>query len=163
MQHAQHTESRLLSLYSNFLFWWEALLCPFSNSPAKSYLTQMLLASLWPEKRLKVCYIFLQVLLRSAVGNTHVLRSDLWWTIPLHSEIDHIHLSSEAQCVSHHLPLVDCHKYYPWRFQKDGAAIEPHIISYLHTCRAFSCVLLAIRCLTPRSRVPSPVEKTYLI
>ncbi len=27
----------------------------------------------------------------------------------LHSEIDHIHLSSEAQCVSHHLPLVDCH------------------------------------------------------
>ncbi len=32
--------------------------------------------------------------------------------IPLgsHSEIDQIHLSSEAQCVSHHLPLVDCHK-----------------------------------------------------
>ncbi len=27
----------------------------------------------------------------------------------LYSEIDHIHLSSEAQCVSHHLPLVDCH------------------------------------------------------
>ncbi len=135
-------------------------------------------------------------LLRSAVGKTHNLRSDLWWTIPLHilldrfgipfgfhaiksalarhsgvqvpvisrheghvvtfgtfhilptglhglcfgfcfagplplrslshgplsrfhfgeslvnrlySEIDHIHLSSEAQCVSHHLPLVDCH------------------------------------------------------
>ncbi len=24
-------------------------------------------------------------------------------------EIDHIHLSSEAQCVSHHLPQVDCH------------------------------------------------------
>ncbi len=121
-------------------------------------------------------------MLRSAVGKTHVLRSDLWWTIPLHilhwsfwdtlriptdqvalarhsgvqvpvpvpaygstwvvlwllfcrsapstfpvtwstlkgpfrlvpslrlySEIDHIHLSSEAQCVSHHLPLVDCH------------------------------------------------------
>ncbi len=67
-------------------------------------------------------------LLRSAVGKTHVLRSDLWWTIPFHilhwsfwytlrgvpshrlySEIDHIHLSSEAQCVSHHLPQVDCH------------------------------------------------------
>ncbi len=27
----------------------------------------------------------------------------------LYSEIDHIHLSSEAQCVSHHLPQVDCH------------------------------------------------------
>ncbi len=26
------------------------------------------------------------------------------------SEIDHIHLSSEAQCVSHLLPQVDCHK-----------------------------------------------------
>ncbi len=41
--------------------------------------------------------------LRSAVGMTHGLRSDLWWTI---------HLSSEAQCVSHHLPLVDCHTQY---------------------------------------------------
>ncbi len=28
----------------------------------------------------------------------------------LYSEIDQIHLSSEAQCVSHHFPLVDCHK-----------------------------------------------------
>ena len=28
---------------------------------------------------------------------------------PLYLEIDHIHLSSEAQCVSHHLPQVDCH------------------------------------------------------
>ena len=27
----------------------------------------------------------------------------------LYSEIDHIHLSSESQCVSHHLPQVDCH------------------------------------------------------
>ncbi len=27
----------------------------------------------------------------------------------LYSEIDQIHLSSEAQCVSHHLPQVDCH------------------------------------------------------
>ncbi len=40
---------------------------------------------------------------------------DLWWTIPLHiffrlySEIDHIHLSIEAQCDSHHLPPGDCH------------------------------------------------------
>ncbi len=30
--------------------------------------------------------------------------------IRLYSEIDHIHLSSEAQCVSHHLPQLDCHK-----------------------------------------------------
>ncbi len=29
--------------------------------------------------------------------------------IRLYSEIDQIHLSSEAQCVSHHLPPVDCH------------------------------------------------------
>ncbi len=63
----------------------------------------------------------LDCMLRSAVGKTHDLRSDLWWTIPLrillgplsrvhfgeslvirlYSEIDHIHLSSEAQCVSH--------------------------------------------------------------
>ncbi len=31
--------------------------------------------------------------------------------IRLYSEMDHIHLSSEAQCVSHLLPPVDCHKY----------------------------------------------------
>ncbi len=30
--------------------------------------------------------------------------------VRLHSEIDHIHLSSEAQCVSHILPQVDCHR-----------------------------------------------------
>ncbi len=29
--------------------------------------------------------------------------------VRLYSEIDHIHLSSETQCVSHHLPQVDCH------------------------------------------------------
>ncbi len=49
-------------------------------------------------------------MLRSAVGKTHDLRSDLWWTLPLrslldhfgipfgsqYSEIDHIHLSVSA-------------------------------------------------------------------
>ncbi len=30
-------------------------------------------------------------------------------SLRLYSEIDQIHLSSEAQCVSHHLPQVDCH------------------------------------------------------
>ncbi len=40
---------------------------------------------------------------------THGLRSDLWWTI------DQIHPSSEAQCVSHHLPLVDCHNNWALR------------------------------------------------
>ncbi len=62
------------------------------------------------------------LVLRSAVGMTHSLRSDLWWTIPFHvlldhfwdtyriphdqvnSEIDQIHLSIEAQCVSHYYP-----------------------------------------------------------
>ncbi len=68
--------------------------------------------------------VTLYEVLRSAVGMTHDLRSDLWWTIPLrillgqflgylvvrlYSEIDHIHLSSEAQCVSHLYPQVDCH------------------------------------------------------
>ncbi len=32
-----------------------------------------------------------------------------WLTREPYSEIDQIHLSSEAQCVSHHLPPVDCH------------------------------------------------------
>ena len=54
-----------------------------------------------------------------------LLRSDLWWTIPLrillgqiwdtfwlYSEIDQIHLSSEAQCVSHLYPQVDCHTHH---------------------------------------------------
>ncbi len=31
-------------------------------------------------------------------------------SLRLYSEIDHINLRSEAQCVSHHLPQVDCHK-----------------------------------------------------
>ncbi len=54
-------------------------------------------------------------ILRSAVGMTHSLRSDLWWTIPFHvsrvhfgeslvnrlySEIDHTYLSSEAQIIT---------------------------------------------------------------
>ncbi len=76
----------------------------------------------------------LDCMLRSAVGKTHDLRSDLWWTIPLrillgplsrvhfgeslvirlYSEIDHIHLSSEAQCVSHLYPQVDCHTVAVW-------------------------------------------------
>ncbi len=30
-------------------------------------------------------------------------------SLRLYSDIDHIHLSIEAQCVSHHLPPVDCH------------------------------------------------------
>ncbi len=32
--------------------------------------------------------------------------------IRLYSEIDQIHLSSETQCVSHHLPPVDCRIHY---------------------------------------------------
>ncbi len=54
------------------------------------------------------------MVLRSAVGITHSLRSDLWWTIPFHfgeslvnrlySEIDQTYLSIEAQCVNHHYP-----------------------------------------------------------
>ena len=40
------------------------------------------------------------IMLRSAVGKTHVLRSRL----VMNSEIDHIHLSSEAHRDSHLLP-----------------------------------------------------------
>ncbi len=51
-------------------------------------------------------------MLRSAVGMTHVLWSGLVireLQSPLYSDIDHLHLSIEAQCVSHLLPLGDCH------------------------------------------------------
>ncbi len=41
-------------------------------------------------------------LLRVRFGESLVFR--------LYSEIDHLHLSSEAQCVSHLLPLGDCHR-----------------------------------------------------
>ncbi len=34
--------------------------------------------------------------------------------VRLYSEIDHMHLSSEAQCVSHHLPQVDCHNHFEY-------------------------------------------------
>ena len=65
-------------------------------------------------------------MLRSAVGKTHVLRvgtcDGLYHFIfsidhvgipfGLHSEIDQIHLSIEAQCVTTLLPLGDCHKGY---------------------------------------------------
>ncbi len=37
----------------------------------------------------------------------------------LYSEIDHLHLSSEAQCVSHLLPLGDCHNYNALVYQWD--------------------------------------------
>ncbi len=78
-----------------------------------------------------------QALLWSAVGIAHVLRSGLvmgytssYFTlivlgygppigvhfreslvIRLYSEIDQIHLSIEAQCVTTLLPLGDCHKH----------------------------------------------------
>ncbi len=48
----------------------------------------------------------------------------------LYSEIDHIHLSSEAQCVSHLYPQVDCHKanfreLVPWANSEDwGLSLE---------------------------------------
>ncbi len=47
-------------------------------------------------------------MLRSAVGMTHVLQSRLVMDYTT-SEIDQIHLSIEAQCVTTLLPLGDCH------------------------------------------------------
>ena len=37
-----------------------------------------------------------------------------------YSEIDHIYLSIEAQCVSHHLPPVDCHIMLPYSVHMFG-------------------------------------------
>ena len=38
--------------------------------------------------------------------------------IKLHSEIDQIHLSSEAQCVTARLPLGDCHTGHTLRYTR---------------------------------------------
>ncbi len=46
----------------------------------------------------------------------------------LYSEIDHIHLSSEAQCVSHHLPLVDCRTQYTQKVNIKKKTPVPHIL-----------------------------------
>ncbi len=62
-------------------------------------------------------------MLQSAVGKTHVFRSGLvmdyttsyFPLIVLYSEIDHIHLSIEAQCVIALLPLGDSHTKYKWK------------------------------------------------
>ncbi len=82
--------------------------------------------------KLEMSWFDMWYLLRSAVGTTHSLWSDLWWTIPFHalldhfgipigsltikstlarhtvvrlySEIDQTYLSIEAQCVSHYYP-----------------------------------------------------------
>ncbi len=102
------------------------------------------------------------IMLQSAVGMTHDLRSDLWWTIPLrillgqfsgplplrsllhgllsrvhfgeslvirlYSEIDQIHLSSEAQCVSYHYPRwtattsFNMHCLYLFRYNRPDSA-----------------------------------------
>ncbi len=42
-------------------------------------------------------YLFHLSLLRSAVGKTHDLRSDLWWTIPLHIFIDRLGIPLGSQ------------------------------------------------------------------
>ncbi len=59
-------------------------------------------------------------LLRSAVGKTHVLRSGLVMDYTTYSEIDHLHLSIEAQCVSHLLPLGDCHETHARKYTTEG-------------------------------------------
>ncbi len=48
----------------------------------------------------------LHSLLHGPLSRVHFRES---LVVRLYSEIDHIYLSIEAQCVSHHLPLVDCH------------------------------------------------------
>ncbi len=69
--------------------------------------------------------------------------------IRLHSEIDQIHLSSEAQCVSHHLPLVDCHIDHLSTCQLNGQRCQMCVyvfkvtssgraeVQHIHSCWVF--------------------------
>ena len=59
------------------------------------------------------------------------------FSVRLYSEIDHIHLSSEAQCVSHHLPQVDCHRLY--------YTSSMYIQDFLHQCPMLIKIMALIR------------------
>ncbi len=54
--------------------------------------------------------------------------------VRLYSEIDQIHLSSEAQCVSHHLPPVDCHNQFELSvYTTEHVPLEGRIKLFYHT------------------------------
>ncbi len=86
----------------------------------------------------------------------------------LYSEIDHIHLSSEAQCVSHLLPLGDCHNISHWVIlafplptQKYTVKVAQyatldHLIHVLHTSMMERWVWRGYQ--LPRPRVSSWVK-----
>ncbi len=73
----------------------------------------------------------------------------------LYSEIDHLHLSSEAQCVSHLLPSGDCHTGLPF--------LHPLIYCKLHIC--IGCFLRETPFLHSlywaHPRVPLPLLELY--
>ena len=77
------------------------------------------------------------VVLRSAVGKTHVLRLRL----VMNSEIDHLHLSSEAQCDSTLLPLGDCHR---WARKKMNSLPEPPPRSLMVRPLGYAAAILSI-------------------
>ncbi len=63
--------------------------------------------------QLSLYFLFFQRIQTDCCGQLWVRHmfcfSGLVMDYTTYSEIDHIHLSSEAQCVSHHLSQVDCH------------------------------------------------------
>ncbi len=105
-----------------------------SNGRDFMNLSKYLLAKLEHVIILQPSFIRELLVLRSAVGMTHVLRCGfvmgyatyqnpwivleyrLFPGVPslnrLHSEIDQIHLSIEAQCDTNYLPLCDCHNWH---------------------------------------------------
>ncbi len=78
----------------------------------------------------------LRSLLHGPLSRVHLGESLI---VRLYSDIDHIHLSSEAQCVSHLYPQVDCHTDHGikfiialragWNISKKTASFQLHLHS----------------------------------
>ncbi len=104
-----------------------------------------------------------RALLHGPLSRVHFWES---LVVRLYSEIDQIHLSSEAQCVSHHLPQVDCHNFqglpaeHPCKdvfLKLEIASSYPHMKCVFYIF--FPCLFLSIECLTQcaRSQPTSPM------
>ncbi len=83
--------------------------CPdVCDFPPKGTRSQICQLKLVPSISYLRVYMGLHSLSHGPLSSVHFGES---LVIRLHSEIGHIHLSSEAQCVSHLYPQVDCHKW----------------------------------------------------
>ncbi len=71
------------------------------------------------------CPLPLRSLLHGPLSRVHFGES---LVVRLYSEIDQIHLSSEAQCVCHHLPQVDCHRNRQWLLPVQGICLCVYLI-----------------------------------